>query len=312
MNISSRLTVPQTLLPQRSGATKSGARIKKHLLAMAFALPFLAVFAVFFVYPFISGIRQSFVNRFDEFVWLENYKNVLFSGSLIYREEFWRGLKNTLLFVVISVPTMIIVPLFIALLIDIEPRGYKIFRAVLFMPTVFSITSVVLMFRRVLEVETGFINSFFKMLGWRQIDFLGSQPWAWISILLVTVWWTMGTNMVILGAGLKNIDRSMYEAASIDGASYLRTVRSITLPSLTGQTIVVLVLTVLASFNLYGQPALLTSGGPARSTQVLLMVIMTYLYDKPHIAATMSLLLGLIMVIISLAQALVAKLREKR
>ena len=258
---------------------------KRQFHGFLFAVPFLVIFAIFFIYPFFSGIIQSFLNKRGEFVGFQNYKNILFSQDFTYRADFFRGLKNTLIFVVFSVPLLIVIPLFIAILIDIQPKGYKFFRALLFMPTVFSISSVILMWKRVLEVETGFINGVLKFLNLSQINFLGSQPWAWISLLLVTVWWTMGTNIVILGAGLKNIDKSVYEAASIDGASYIRTVFSITLPLLVGQLIVVLIMTLLASFNVYGQPALLTSGGPERSTQVLLMVILDNLYDRPYIAA---------------------------
>ena len=283
---------------------------KRQFYGFLFAVPFLVIFALFFIFPFFSGIAQSFVNRKGEFVGLQNYRNILFSQDFTYRADFFRGLKNTLTFVVFAVPLLIVIPLFIAVLIDIQPKGYKFCRALLFMPTVFSISSVILMWKRVLEVETGFINGIFKFFNMNQINFLGSQPWAWISLLVVTIWWTMGTNIVILGAGLKNIDKAVYEAAAIDGASYIKTVFSITLPLLVGQIIVVFIMTLLASFNVYGQPALLTVGGPERSTQVLLMVILDNLFDRPYVASAMSLMLGAIMIVISLAQAAIARKRR--
>ena len=283
---------------------------KRQFYGFLFAVPFLVIFALFFIFPFFSGIAQSFVNRKGEFVGLQNYRNILFSQDFTYRADFFRGLKNTLTFVVFAVPLLIVIPLFIAVLIDIQPQGYKFFRALLFMPTVVSISSVILMWKRVLEVETGFINGIFKFFNMNQINFLGSQPWAWISLLVVTIWWTMGTNIVILGAGLKNIDKAVYEAAAIDGASYIKTVFSITLPLLVGQIIVVFIMTLLASFNVYGQPALLTVGGPERSTQVLLMVILDNLFDRPYVASAMSLMLGAIMIVISLAQAAIARKRR--
>lgn len=283
---------------------------KRQFYGFLFAVPFLVIFALFFIFPFFSGIAQSFVNRKGEFVGLQNYRNILFSQDFTYRADFFRGLKNTLTFVVFAVPLLIVIPLFIAVLIDIQPKGYKFFRALLFMPTVFSISSVILMWKRVLEVETWFINGIFKFFNMNQINFLGSQPWAWISLLVVTIWWTMGTNIVILGAGLKNIDKAVYEAAAIDGASYIKTVFSITLPLLVGQIIVVFIMTLLASFNVYGQPALLTVGGPERSTQVLLMVILDNLFDRPYVASAMSLMLGAIMIVISLAQAAIARKRR--
>ena len=283
---------------------------KRQFYGFLFAVPFLVIFALFVIFPFVSGIAQSFVNRQGEFVGLQNYRNILFSQDFTYRADFFRGLKNTLTFVVFAVPLLIVIPLFIAVLIDIQPKGYKFFRALLFMPTVFSISSVILMWKRVLEVETGFINGIFKFFNMNQINFLGSQPWAWISLLVVTIWWTMGTNIVILGAGLKNIDKAVYEAAAIDGASYIKTVFSITLPLLVGQIIVVFIMTLLASFNVYGQPALLTVGGPERSTQVLLMVILDNLFDRPYVASAMSLMLGAIMIVLSLAKAAIARKRR--
>ncbi len=284
---------------------------KRQFYGFLFAVPFLVIFAMFFIYPFFRGIVQSFLNRKGEFVGFQNYKNILINPDFTYSADFFRGLKNTLTFVVFSVPLLIVIPLFIAILLDIKPVGYKFFRALLFMPTVFSISAVILMWKRVLEVETGFINGFLKALNLDQINFLGSQPWAWISLLVVTVWWTMGTNIVILGAGLKNIDKAVYEAASIDGASYVRTVFSVTLPLMMGQIFVVFIMTLLASFNVYGQPALLTSGGPNRSTQVLLMVIIDNLFDRPYVAAAMALMLGVIMIVISLGQAAIARRRSK-
>jgi multiple sugar transport system permease protein len=291
---------------------KKRLTVRRLLTGVCFALPFLAVFVLFFFVPFFKGVSQGFVDRDGAFVGIKNYYNILVSQEFTYREDFFNGLKNTLLFVGISVPCLIVVPLVIALLLDMEPKGYKVFRAILFMPTVFSITSVVLMWRRILEVESGFINAALKALNLRQINFLGAQPWAWFSIILVTIWWTMGTNIVILGAGLKNIDRKVYEAARVDGASYMKIVFSITIPLLISQILVVLVMTILASFNVYAQPRLLTVGGPERSTTVLLMVIMQHLYDRPYIASAMSLLLGSIMIVISLLQAGGIKLREDR
>lgn len=283
---------------------------KRQFSGVLFAIPFLVVFTMFFIYPFFSGIVQSFQNKKGEFVWFQNYYNILFNQDFTYAEDFSRGLKNTLIFVVFSVPLLIVIPLFIAILLDIKPAGYKVFRALLFMPTVFSISAVILMWKRVLEVETGFINGVLKALNLEQINFLGSQPWAWISLLVVTVWWTMGTNIVILGAGLKNIDKAVYEAASIDGASYIRTVFSVTLPLMGGQIFVVLIMTLLASFNVYGQPRMLTSGGPNHSTEVVLMVITENLFDRPYVAAAMALMLGAIMIVISLGQAAIARRRS--
>src|SRR5690606_4214443 len=122
------------------------------------------------------------------------------------------------------------------------------------------------------------------------------------------------TNMVILGAGLKNIDRSLYEAAEIDGANGFQSFVHITLPLLIPQFIIVGIMTMLASFNIFGQPDLLTAGGPQKSTTVIMMYIRQYasgVNGKPGIATTMSLMLGLIMITISSFQALILRKRAK-
>lgn len=294
--------------------------LKENLSAWSFLAPYLIIFSVFFIIPFFYSIIISFFdwNMFQpqntKFVGLQNYYNVLFNSESIYYTYFWSGLKNTLLFVVISVPLLIVIPLILAILIDIEPFGFKIFRTILFLPTVLSISAVILIWRWQLYTNGGFINSMLTLFGLEEIAFLQTQPWAWISILVVTIWWTVGTNMVILGAGLKNIDRTLYEAAEIDGANAFKSFFYITLPMLTPQFIMVGIMTMLGSFNIYGQPDLLTSGGPNRSTTVIMMYIRQFasgVNGKPGVATTMSIMLGLIMITVSLIQSRLNRKREK-
>ncbi|XFA99272.1 carbohydrate ABC transporter permease [Candidatus Izemoplasma sp. B36] len=288
------------------------SRIKKQVTPLFIASPYLTIFAIFFIIPFLYGILISFFDWnlfFPEqttYVGFENYHKILFDVESIFHTYFWTGLKNTLLFVVVSVPFLIGIPLILAMLIDIKPFGYKFFRTILFMPTVLSISAVILIWKWQFYSNGGFINSILVKLGFEEIPFLLSQPWAWISIVLVTIWWTMGTNMVIFGAGLKNIDKSMYEAASIDGANYFQSMRYITIPSLAPQMFIVAITTMIASFNIYGQPDLLTQGGPNFSTTVLMMRIRGLAYganSKPGIATSMAIMMGLIMIVLSLVQA---------
>lgn len=292
--------------------SKRNRIIKENIGAYVFLLPYLAVFSIFFVFPFIYGLVISFFdwNLFvpDEtkFLGFDNYRKILFESDGIYYTYFWSGLKNTLIFVVGSVPFLVIIPLLLSVLIDHEPKGYKLFRTILFMPTVLSISSVILVWKWQFYNNGGFLNALLTRFGLEEIPFLVQQPWAWISIIVVTIWWTMGVNMVILGAGLKNIDRNLYEAASIDGASYAQTFRYITLPALGPQMLIVMITTVLASFSVYGQPDLLTSGGPNFSTTVLMMRIRPLAFGpnaNPGIATAMAVGMGVLMITISLIQA---------
>jgi len=293
--------------------------IRENVSAYTFLLPYLAVFSIFFIFPFIYGLIISFFdwNLFapeeTTFVGFDNYRKILFESDGIFYTYFWSGLKNTIIFVVFSVPFLIVVPLLLSVLIDHEPRGYKLFRTILFMPTVLSISSVILVWKWQFYNNGGFINALLTQIGLDEIPFLVQQPWAWISIIVVTVWWTMGTNMVIIGAGLKNIDRSLYEAASIDGASYAQTFKYITIPSLGPQMLIVMITTVLASFSVYGQPDLLTNGGPNFSTTVLMMRIRPLAFGpnaNPGVATAMAVGMGVLMIAISLIQARVVRGRR--
>lgn len=288
------------------------SRYIERLVPVCSLTPYLTLFTIFFIVPFVFGIIISFCNwnmyqtSEIEFVGFKNYLTILMDETSIYHQYFVEGIGRTFLFVLISVPFLIILPLVLAILIDIEPPGYKIFRVILFMPTVLSISAVVLIWKWQFYNNGGFINAVLAKFGIDEIPFLLAQPWAWIAIVIVTVWWTSGTNMVILGAGLKNVDKAMYEAASLDGASYFQTLLHITMPALSSQLFIVCITTVIGSFNIYGQPDLLTAGGPDQTTTVLMMYIRRLsvgMNSNPGIATAMSVMLGLVMIVISIVQA---------
>jgi len=302
-------TIARGAKPMRPGRL---GRLVRRLEPAAYLAPYLLAFSLFFVIPFFYGIMISFFDWnlfFPEqtvFVGFDNYAKILFDTGSIFHRYFWQGLGNTALFVVLAVPLLIAIPLFFAILIDLEPPGYRFFRTVLFMPTILSISAVILIWKWQFYNNGGFLNALLVKLGFAEIPFLIAQPWAWITILVVTVWWTMGTNMVIFGAGLKNIDKSLYEAAAIDGASYAQTLRHVTVPLLAPQMFIVALTTMIASFNIYGQPDLLTNGGPQFTTTVLMMRIRGLAFGanaEPGVATAMAILMGLVMIVVSIVQA---------
>jgi multiple sugar transport system permease protein len=140
-------------------------KLKKGLTPLVFLIPYLTIFSIFFIIPFIYGIVISFFdwNLFypeqTTFVGFNNYYRIWFDTSSIFYTYFWSGLKNTLIFVICSVPLLISVPLFLAILIDLEPRGFRVFRTILFMPTVLSISADILVWKWQFYNNGGFINS---------------------------------------------------------------------------------------------------------------------------------------------------------
>ncbi|MCX7970127.1 MAG: sugar ABC transporter permease, partial [Negativicutes bacterium] len=238
-------------------AEKTGrAPVAAVLLLIA---PFMVFYLLFTVYPLAAGLALSF---FDGsiggemlFVGLKNYLRLLADGI------FWRTLGNTVLFVVISTPVMTGVGLGLALLVDSRLRGSTVLRTVLFAPFVLSISVISSIWAYIFMPYTGLASFICHRLGVEgEILWLNTPVWAWLVIVVATVWWTVGFNMVLFLAGLQEIPGYLYEAARIDGAGRWRRFWDVTLPSLKGLLMLVVALQVIASFKLFGQPFLITGG----------------------------------------------------
>lgn len=267
--------------------------------------PHLLIFLIFFLVPIGFGIYISFTEwdliSQPDFVGLANYKEILFNHDSIFYEQFQTGLKNTFLFVLFAVPFCILVPLFLATALHAKPKFWKIFQSLFYMPSLFAISAVVIIWKLMFDVTYGPINHLFQL----NTLWLRNQPYAWVSLVIVTVWWTIGGNMVIYQAALNGIPKDYYEAADIDGASGMQKFLKITLPSMKGQILYTVVLTTISQFNVYGQPLMLTGGGPTNSTRVLLMNIQQNAFGSGQsiagIASAMAIILGVcIMAVASL------------
>ncbi|GIN40918.1 MULTISPECIES: carbohydrate ABC transporter permease [Heyndrickxia] len=273
-----------------------------------FITPHLVIFSLFFLVPILYGIYISFTN-WDlvgkaDFVGLANYKEILFQKDSSFYTQFHNGLKNTFIFVILSVPFCVIVPLLLASALHAKPRFHKLFQSIFYMPSLFSISAVVIIWTLMFNVNQGPIN---KLLG-ESIVWTGTQPYAWIALVVVTVWWCIGGNMIIYQAALNGISKDFYEASDIDGANSIQKFFKITLPSIRGQLLYTVVITTIAQFNVYGQPLMLTGGGPTESTRVLLMDIQQNAFGSGQsiagIASAMAFILGLCIMVVSLIQFL--------
>lgn len=272
-------------------------------------LPFLLCFILFLVVPFLFGIYISFhqwsvFGGNGGFIGFDNYTSILTPGN-IYSNSFYNGLKNTLLFVVISVVPLVVISLGLALLVDSIPSKLKVFfRTVFFISYAVSVTAVSAIFKWLFTGNGGYINNLLNTVGLQSVNWLNEQPNAWIAILIATVWWTIGFNMILFINALDDVDQNLYEAASLDGASSWKKFSHITFPSIKGVFVFLTIITIIASFNLYGQTLLMTGGGPSQSTQTLIMVIQQMVFDQNNlgIASAMSMVMGLVMVIIVAVQ----------
>jgi multiple sugar transport system permease protein len=260
--------------PRGRSSAIHGSRLTPYL----FLAPFLTLFTVFVLFPGVLGIWISlhnwdFLLPNKPFVGAENYLN-LFDSSSVQFESFWSSMRATAIFVVISVPFLVVLPLLLAMLLHRRFPGRTFFRAVFFAPFVLGVAVIGLMWSYLLDPSFGLVNGLLGAIGLPDdTAWTTSQPYAWISLAGVTIWWTMGFNAVIYLAGLGDIPVDHYEAAELDGASSWQQLRYITIPGLRPVLIFIIITTVLASANMFGQSYLITQGGPGDSTRTAIMTI---------------------------------------
>jgi multiple sugar transport system permease protein len=256
----------------------SATRQAGSLTAWLFLAPYLLLFGAFVLLPIVFGLWIS-LHNWDftlpgkPFVGLDNYAALLDSGSVSF-DPFWNSMKATGIFTLFTVPLLIVVPLAVALVMNEKFRGRDVFRAIYFAPYVLGVAVVGVMWRFLLDRNIGAINSYLGAIGLPDdVAWLSSIPAAWVALIGVTVWWTLGFNSVIYLAGLQDIPRELYEAATVDGASRWAAFWHITLPSLRPVTMFVTLITVIASANMFGQSFIMTNGGPAQETRTAIFYI---------------------------------------
>ncbi|WP_060672760.1 carbohydrate ABC transporter permease [Rossellomorea vietnamensis] len=290
---------------------------KSKLTSSLFVLPYLILFSIFLVAPIVYGVWISLhnwdlLNPVKEFVGLKNYMNIFDSESYLHT-LFFEGLKNTFIFVIFSVPLLVIIGLALALLLNSLPQKVKgLFRTMYFIPYSVSVSIVAIIWLWIFDTNSGLINQYLQKLGGSPIPWLTDLPWAWVSIIIATLWWTIGFNMVIFTNALNDVPEELYEAGSLDGTNSWQRLIHITLPTIKPTMIFVILTSTIASFNVYGQPYLMTRGGPGTSTQVLLMNIVEEGFNQRQLgnAAAMSIMMALIMIVISIIQFRIT--REKK
>jgi len=171
------------------------------------------------------------------------------------------------------VPAMTLIGLALALVLNRPARWAAVLRAIFFASTVLSVTVVALIWRLVLIPEGGLAAVVAKAVGEQPVAFLSEPALAMPAIAVTTIWWGIGLPMVLFLAGLQQIPRDLYEAAALDQASKARMLFSITLPALRRTIALVIVVGIILQFQLFGQPHLMTGGGPNNSTRPIVLFI---------------------------------------
>ena len=238
--------------------------MRNRWLGYLFISPWLLGFLIFTAYPFLASIYFSFT-RYDivsspVWVGVANYRTLLHDDPL-----FWKSLAVTFHFALYTVPLGIVVGVGLALLLNQQIRGIRIYRTLFFLPSIAPTVANAMVFLWLLNAENGLVNRLLKTAGIEGPDWLNSTVWAPRSLILMTLW-GIGGSMVIYLAGLKDIPSHLYEAATIDGAGALQRLRHITLPMLTPVIFFNLVMGVIGAFQYFTEAYVMTQGGPEDST----------------------------------------------
>jgi multiple sugar transport system permease protein len=294
--------------PPIAGAapTRSLRRIgEKWYSGYLFILPHFLVFLFMVGLPFFYSIYVSLTDYTfggePTFVGIQNYQN-LANPDDFHFPVFWNGVWNTILFVLVSTPLLVCSGLALAVLVNGKYPGRNVFRAIFFAPWTLGIAVVGLLWWWLLNAQFGLLTVLLSYFGISSPNWLTTNPWAWFSINLATLWWTVGFNTIILLAGLQSIAPELYEAAAIDGANRWQQFRHVTIPSLRPVLLLVITLQIIASFNMVGQSQIMTGGGPGNETRTALL----YMYETGFTgqfqlgqAAAMALIVAAMMALVS-------------
>lgn len=276
------------------------------IAAIAFILPFFTIYTVFTIWPVIQGVYVSLfkwtLSGKQNFVGLQNFEKLLRDRNFI------QSLGNTFKFVIITTPIIVIFALLLALLANRAWRGRRFLRAAFYIPSILSVSVASFMAKYILMPYSGFLSDFLHtfhlMDAGNEIQWLQDKYLVWVSVVGLTAWWTVGFSMLIYLAALQEIDASIMEAASIDGATQWGKIFYITLPLLKPTTWMIGLLQVIACFKIFGQVYMMTGGGPASGTRTIIQYIYETAFEKNNMGygAAMSYVLFIIIAVLSAIQ----------
>jgi multiple sugar transport system permease protein len=282
----------------------SGAAIGQRTIGLLFVLPAVAFTVVFFLIPLVMTVFMSLHDwpllGDHQFIGIENYVN------LASDRQFWNSLWFTTRYTLLITPVIFFLAFGLALLINLPLHGVGVFRTIYFLPVVIGLGTSSLLWVWLLHDRVGVINAILVGLGLidRPIVWLADPNYAMTAIVMSVVWKTVGFTMILLLTGMQAIPLELYEAAKVDGASYMGRLRYITLPLLRRTFALALILSVIGSYLGFDQFFIMTAGGPQNSTISVVYWIYKNSFTNFQLGygASMSIVLLVVLVILSVIQ----------
>lgn len=267
-------------------------------LGLAYLAPYIIGLLVFTAVPFLASLYLSFT-RYDllgtpKWIGFDNFEK-LFTRD----RAFWKSLNVTLLYVFITVPLKLAFALFIAAILNYKLRFIKFFRTAFYVPSILGGSIAIAVLWRYMFATEGLVNMALATVGISPVDWFGDPGNALFTITLLRCW-QFGSAMVIFLAALQSIDKSLYEAAAIDGAGKVRTFVFITLPLLTPVIFFNLIMQMVQAFQEFNGPYIITQGGPLKSTYLLPLYIYDEAFKKFHMGYASAIAWVLFVIIMAL------------
>lgn len=275
--------------------------------ATIFLMPNFLGFLVFTLFAILASFALTFTHwdLLSPAKWagLENYRELLQDPTFI--KVFW----NTLRFTFISVPVGVAISLLLAMALNQKIAAVKVCRAAYFLPVILSSVAVAIAWQWLYNPSFGMLNYILGLFGIKGPPWLSSTSWAMPAIIIASIWRDVGFNMMLFLAGLQGIPDVYYEAAEIDGANWWAKFRHITIPGLSPTTFFVMVITVISSFQMFDLVFVMTGGGPARATSVLVHYLYqnAFQYFSMGYASAIAYVLFFLVLIITFIQVVYAR-----
>ena len=278
-------------------------RFLERILAFIFLAPSLLLFSTFLFYPLIKSVYLSMFltdprGRIAQYVGLRNFTDLLTS------DLFYKSMTVTISFILLTVPTGIIIALVLAWLAQTRFRGMVVFRFIFSLPMAISVGTGSIIWMILYHPTLGTLNYFLSLLHIAPINWITDPSWALLSIAIMTVWMNLGFQFIVLLSGMQGVSDDIYDSAQIDGAGPLKTFFSLTLPLITPSIFFVTVVSMIGAFQSFGQINILTKGGPVNSTNVMVFNIYqdAFVNYRFGIGSAQALILFCIVLILTLIQ----------
>jgi multiple sugar transport system permease protein len=289
-------------LPRTTTASQAKtARPPRNWGNFGLVTPFLVFYILFLVGPLIYDVVLSFFNTSLVKGGLGGFAGFANYTELFRDHQFWSAMWHTILFTLVSTPPLVILPLFFAIVVNRIKRGQWFFRLAFFLPYILPSAAIALVWLFIYEPGYGLLAGFFNLIGVGSPGWLSDPNVALYSIVIVTVWWTIGFNFVLYLAGLQEIPRDLYEASALDGASRWQQTWRLTIPMLGRTTTLVTVLQVIASLKIFDQIYLILQGGPNYSSRPAIEWIYDTAFTSQRVgyASAASFILFIVILIVS-------------